>query len=262
MAVQKATKTVRSASKTKAAPAKTNRKAPHRQVEEEEAPVRRTKKTAAAPAKPTRAERIAAREAAKKAAEKEERMAAKKAAAAKKAKAKQAPEPEVESSQQILLTYVAELTGKKVVMTDTTYVVDGVEILRAQVVAMIGKTFFYRKTICLGAVADSTLVKGLTCVNTQEGDKVVLFDPSVVQFLTSEASAEEEGEDDEDADAEEEEGDDEDTEEGDDEDDEGDGEEDGDEDDEDDDAEEGDDEDDDGDEEGDDGEGDEDDFEF
>ena len=197
MAIAK--KTVRSAK----APVKSTRAAREEAVEP-----RRTKKVAeAAPEKTTRAERMAAREAAKAAAAKAERIAAKKAAAAKAAKPsrRSKPEPEeveVESSQQILLTYVAEITGKKVTMTDTSYNVDGVEILRAQVVAMVGKTFFYRNTISLGTVADTQLVKGLTCVNTVEGDKVVLFDPTCIQLLTvdggaAEAEAEAEGDDDE-----------------------------------------------------------------
>jgi len=105
-------------------------------------------------------------------------------------------EAEESSSQCVLLNYVAQITGKKIIPSDVGYTVDGELILKAQVVAVVGKTIFYRTSVNLGEMGEVQLIKGMTCIDTEEG-KLVVFDPSAITIVTlnAGAGAEEEAED-------------------------------------------------------------------
>ena len=128
---------------------------------------------------------------------------AKKAPVKAARRVKEVVEEVVAASSNVLLTYVAQITGKKVSATETAYTVDGTEILKAQVVAVIGKTIYYRATVNLGGVADVQVIKGQTCITTDSDDKVVVFDPTAIQIVAGLAASASSDEEDEEGDDEE-----------------------------------------------------------
>jgi hypothetical protein len=164
-------------------------------------------------------------------------MAAKRAAAkqapARKAAAKKATVAKVakkvqkqleEQAARVVINFVACVTGENVKVTETAYIVDGRQILRTQVVAVVGKTVYYRTAVDCGALVELQIIKGKECIKTDENN-VVVYDSAAISMVSAPAAEEseededDEGDDDEDGD-EDEEGDDEegDDEDGDDED--------------------------------------------
>ena len=202
-------------------------------------PAARTTRAAKAEPKMTRAEKRAAAAAAAK----------KTTRAAKAAPTRKTRQPKVEAAvatQNVLLNYVAKVVGEKVKVTEAAYIVDGLTILKTQVIAVVGTTIFYRATENLGELVESTLLKGQVCLVTSE-EKVVVFDPAAVSLVSLGGSAEDEeseDEDDEESEDEDEDEDEEDDEESEDEDEESEDEDEDDEESEDEDDEESEDEDD------------------
>lgn len=86
-----------------------------------------------------------------------------------------------------VVTFIDSIEGEEIVVNDNELIIDGVVIARPLLEFRIDNTVYFRRTVTVGEIAQQQFVKerSATAIRTEDGTRLVVYNPQSLTIISS-----------------------------------------------------------------------------